>query len=247
MIASNSKPIIIFSDISLKDPAYGYGSTEVGNQHVRDADDGWAILHALQDPSLHVDSVLVSFGNAWSWLDTADAPNRLKPNPNLDWSFPDPQIEWVNQAASFLGQPDVLVEKGSIVQYQFDSGLSVGAQKIVDRIRGRYSDRNPVTLVGIGPATDILKVVKSLANSGDLDSIASITMELGQYQRFESDLEIVGPDGSEVIGDANMLNDIEAMRELLNFSERPLINFVPFNSVRSGVLYPDEIWLEIKR
>ena len=61
---AKSKPIIIFTDISLKNPALGYGSSDAGSAHVRDADDGWAITHALQDPSLKVDSILVSFGNA---------------------------------------------------------------------------------------------------------------------------------------------------------------------------------------
>ena len=239
---SRSKPVIIFTDISLKNPALGYGSSQAGTEHVRDADDGWAITHALQDPSLAVDSVLVSFGNAWSWLDSDDAPERLQPNPDKDCPFPDPQIEWVKEVANHLGQNNVKVKKGSILQYQFDAELSAGAQKITDRIRRKYDSKNPVTLVGIGPATDILKVVQSLANTDDLDRIASITLELGLYRRFRADAEIVGPDGSEQIGDANMLNDIGAMSELLSLSARPPIYFVPFNSVRLGLLDPGEIY-----
>ena len=239
---TRSKPVIIFTDISLKIPALGYGSSQVGTEHVRDADDGWAIAHALQDPSIAVDSVLVSFGNAWSWLDSEDAPERLQPNPEQEWRFLDPQIEWVKEVAKHLGQNNVKVKKGSILQYQFDAELSAGGQKIVDRIRRKYNSTNPVTLVGIGPATDILKVVQSLAITGDLDCIASITLELGLYRRFMTDPEIVGPNGSEQIGDANMLNDIGAMSELLSISPRPPIYFVPFNSVRLGLLDPGEIY-----
>ena len=236
------KPIIIFTDISLKHPAYGYGDTEVGSQHVRDADDAWGITHALLDPTLEVDSVLVSFGDAWSWLDTADAPERLQPNPGRNWRYPDRQIEWLRQAAQKLGQANVKVKKGSILQYQYDSELSVGGNKIADRIRRKYDSKRPVTLVGIGPATDILKVVQSLAETGDLEKIASITLELGQYKRFKNDLEIVGPEGSDVLGDANMLNDIGAMGELLGLASRPPIHLIPFNSVRMGLLDPGEIF-----
>ena len=74
---AKSKSIIIFTDISIKNPSYGYDTNELGSRHVRDADDGWAILQALQDDSLKVDSVLVAFGNAWSWLNSSDAPDRL--------------------------------------------------------------------------------------------------------------------------------------------------------------------------
>ena len=239
---AKSKPIIIFTDISLKYPALGYGSSDAGSAHVRDADDGWAITHALQDPSLKVDSILVSFGNAWSWLDSDNAPKRLQPNPKKDWLFPDQQIKWLRKVAKNLGQNNVEVEKGSSVQYQFDSNLSAGGQNIADSIRKKYSSANPVTLVGIGPATDILKVVQSLASTDDLDLIASITLELGLYKRFKAGPEIVGADGSLQIGDANMLNDIGAMGELLSLSTKPQINFVPFNSVRMGLVDPEEIY-----
>lgn len=39
-----------------------------------------------------------------------------------------------------------------------------------------------------------------------------------------------------------MVNDIGAMIELLSIDEKPPIYFVPFNSVRMGFLYPDDLY-----
>ena len=86
-----------------------------------------------------------------------------------------------------------------------------------------------------------LTIVKWVLPSSDI-SISSITLELGEYKRFKSDPEIVGPEGSDVVGDANMLNDIGAMSELLGLATRPPIHFIPFNSVRMGLLDPGEVY-----
>ena len=91
----DSQAIIIFTDISLNEIAYGYDTTEVGTAHIRDADDGWAILQALQDESLNLDSVLVAFGDAWPWLNSSDAPEDLRPDPSENWTSLDPQVSWV--------------------------------------------------------------------------------------------------------------------------------------------------------
>lgn len=237
-IDMKTKPIIVFTDISLNEIAYGDDTTEVGTERIRDADDGWAILQALQDDALELDSVLVAFGDAWPWLNNPDAPVDLKPNPRLNWTALDPQVSWIKSIAESAGQNDLLVEKGSILQYQFDSCLSTGARKIVNRIRKNYSAKKPVTLVGIGTATDIVKVIKELSETNDLDSIESITLEMGLYGRYANNLEING----NIEDDSNLSNDIGAMIELLNIKKKPPINFVPFNSVRMGLIYPDDLY-----
>ena len=238
----DSQSIIIFTDISLNEIAYGYDTTEVGTAHIRDADDGWAILQALQDESLNLDSVLVAFGDAWPWLNSSDAPEDLRPDPSENWTSLDPQVSWVRGVVDSLGDNNVLVEKGSILQYQFDSSLSPGAQRIVDRIRDQYDSDNPVSLVGIGTATDILKVINELNKTDDLDLVKSITLEMGLYERYYDGLFFESKEGIEFVDDSNMVNDIGAMIELLSIDEKPPIYFVPFNSVRMGFLYPDDLF-----
>lgn len=239
---SESKSIILFTDISVKQPALGYDTKEVDSAHVRDADDGWAVLQVLQDSSLNVDSVLISFGNAWSWLNSPDAPTDLQPDPEREWPFMNRQVSWVRRVARSVGKRNTVVEKGSILQYQFDSSLSDGAQRIVDRIRENYDSENRVSLVGVGTATDVLKVVNSLQDVGDLDHVESVTLEMGLYGRYADGLSITGSGGTLRVGDANFLNDIGAVSELLKLENRPTIYFVPFNSVRMGPLSPDELY-----
>jgi hypothetical protein len=238
----DSKPIIIFTDISLDETAYGYDTTEVGTAHIRDADDGWAILQALQDESLRLDSVLVAFGDAWPWLNSSDAPVDLRPDPRENWASLDPQVSWIRGVVDSLGDNNVLVEKGSILQYQFDSSLSTGAQRIVDRIRDQYDSDNPVSLVGIGTATDIVKVLNELDKTDELDLVKSITLEMGLYARYYDGLFFESKEGKNFVDDSNMDNDIGAMIELLSMDEKPPIYFVPFNSVRMGFLYPDDLY-----
>ena len=93
-------------------------------------------------------------------------------------------------------------------------------------------------MVGIGTATDIVKVIKELSETNDLDSIESITLEMGLYGRYANNLEING----NIEDDSNLSNDIGAMIELLNIKKKPPINFVPFNSVRMGLIYPDDLY-----
>ena len=74
--------------------------------------------------------------------------------------------------------------------------------------------------MGIGTATDIVKVIKELSETNDLDSIESITLEMGLYGRYANNLEING----NIEDDSNLSNDIGAMIELLNIKKKPPIN-----------------------
>ena len=194
-----------------------------------DPDDAWAIAWALNNPDWEVVGVVVSFGNCACETPppTCDAP---APDPGqIACEVLDEQIEiarWVVQACG----RETPVYRGASRRFALDGPAPDGTTEALEAV---LADPEPVTIIGIGPATDPAYLVRDLAALGRLDRVERLMLEMGQIGPW------AGQAGFTINGmpvsDYNFRSDPDAAKWLFDTADLlPETTLVPFNSIRFG-------------
>lgn len=194
-----------------------------------DPDDAWALAWALNHPGWDVVGVVVSFGNCACETPptTCDAP---APEPGeMACEVLDEQVEIARWVVEACGR-DTPVHRGASRRFSFDGPAPEGTRAAIESI---LAQSEPVTVIGIGPATDPAYLVRDLAAMGRLDRVERLVLEMGQFGPW------AGQAGFTINGtpvsDYNFRGDPDAVRWLFAETDPlPETTLVPFNAIRFG-------------
>ncbi len=218
--------VVVCTDISM-----GLDCTNVFGSppSAADPDDAWALAWALNHPEWEVVGVVVSFGNCAC----ETPPTTCDPPPAEPGEIPcevlDEQVEIARWVVEACGR-DTPVHRGASRRFAIDGPAPAGTVAAVEAI---LAEPGPVTIIGIGPATDPAYLVRDLAAVGRLDRIDRLVLEMGQIGPW------AGQAGFTINGtpvsDYNFRGDPEAARWLLEGEDSlPETTLVPFNAIRFG-------------
>jgi inosine-uridine nucleoside N-ribohydrolase len=226
--ADTRRPVVICTDISM-----GLDCTNVFGSppSAADPDDAWALAWALNHPDWNVLGVIVSFGNCACETPptTCDAP---APEPGeIPCAVLDEQVEIARWVVEACGR-DVPVHRGASRRFSIDGPAPEGTRAAFE---GILAHPEPVTIIGIGPATDPAYLVRDLADVGRLDRVERLVLEIGQFGPWAGQAGFV-INGTPV-SDYNFRGDPDSVRWLFETPDvLPETTLVPFNAIRFGYI-----------
>ena len=196
-----------------------------------DPDDAWALAWALNNPTWEVIGVVVSYGNCACETPptTCDAP---PPEPGqIACEVLDQQVEITRWVVEACGR-DTPVHRGSSRRFAVDGPAPDGTLAALGAI---LEQPGPVTIVGIGPASDPAYLVRDLASVGRIDRVERLVLEMGQFGPWAGQAGFVI--NGLPVSDYNFRGDPEAARWLFETTEAlPDTTLVPFNAIRFGYI-----------
>ena len=220
------------------DLAMGLDCTNVFGSEPKpaDPDDAWALAWALEESGWNVIAVVVSFGNcSCDALDVGctGLTETVVPSDGaceiLDRAVE--VTEWVVAQSS----RDVPVLRGSPGRFAADLPSPAGTAAAVDIIR---DSKEPVTVIGIGPATDPAFILRDLAESDDLDQVDELYLEMGQFGVWAG--QVGFQIGDTRVADYNFRADPGSVQWLLDSKSAlenvPALTLVPYNAIRQGLV-----------
>lgn len=229
MHGQEKQKVVFCADLSAGNYTWGNGES----YSWRDVDDLWTLIWLLQQDNIEVVAILVSYGNTFcdGYVLGDPCPTEcpiVEQNANVTREF------------VALANSDVPVYVGSICEFDETMETPAGTAAVIEMIRGLDS----VDILAIGPATDPAYMVRDLNDSGEIDKIDRIIIEMGMFGVWAGEGAF---DINDIeVGDANFLNDPDAVTWLVEDApSRPPFRFVPFNTVRFGLVTPpmiDSLW-----
>ena len=213
------------------DVAMGLDCTNVFDSppSAADPDDAWALAWALNHPGWDVVGVVVSFGNcACETPSTScDAP---APEPGqVPCEILDRQVEITRWVVEACGR-ETPVHRGASRRFAVDGPAPDGTLEALESV---LADPEPVTIIGIGPATDPAYLVRDLAMLGRLDRVERLVLEMGQIGPWAGRAGFLI--NGNPVSDYNFRGDPDAARWLFETTdELPETTLVPYNAVRFG-------------
>jgi inosine-uridine nucleoside N-ribohydrolase len=226
--ADTRRPVVICTDIAM-----GLDCTNVFGSppSAADPDDAWALAWALNHPDWNVLGVIVSFGNcACETPPTSCDPPHAEPG-EIPCAVLDEQVEIARWVVEACGR-DVPVHRGASRRFSIDGPAPEGTRAAFE---GILAHPEPVTIIGIGPATDPAYLVRDLADVGRLDRVERLVLEMGQFGPWAGQAGFV-INGTPV-SDYNFRGDPHAVRWLFETPDvLPETTLVPFNAIRFGYI-----------
>ena len=196
-----------------------------------DPDDAYALAWALNNPGWEVVGVVVSYGNcACETPPTTCDPPAPEPG-EIPCEVLDQQIEIARWVIEACGR-DTPVHRGASRRFAIDGPAPAGTVTALEAI---LAGSEPVTIIGIGPATDPAYLLRDLAAMGRLDRIERLVLEMGQFGPWAGQAGFV-INGTPV-SDYNFRSDPGAVKWLFEQGDSlPLTTLVPFNAIRLGYI-----------
>jgi hypothetical protein len=131
-----------------------------------------------------------------------------------------------------LSGRDTPVHRGASRRFATDGPAPAGTATALAAI---LAEPDPVTIIGIGPATDPAYLVRDLAALGRLDRVERLVLEMGQIGPWAGQAGFV-INGTPV-SDYNFRGDPGAVQWLLEQGDLlPETTLVPYNAVRFGYI-----------
>lgn len=220
--------VLVCTDISM-----GLDCTNVFGSppSAADPDDAWALAWALNHPAWEVVGVVVSYGNcACETPPTTCDPPAPEPG-QIACDVLDEQVEIARWVVEACGR-DTPVHRGASRRFAIDGPAPAGTAAALAAI---LAEPDPVTIIGIGPATDPAYLVRDLAALGRLDRVERLVLEMGQIGTW------AGQAGFTINGtpvsDYNFRGDPGAAQWLFEREDLlPETTLVPFNAIRFGYI-----------
>ena len=222
------RPVVICTDIAM-----GLDCTNVFGSppSAADPDDAWALAWALNHPDWDVVGVVVSFGNCACETPPTNCDAPAAEPGEIECAVLDEQVEIARWVVEACGR-DTPVHRGASSRFALDGPAPAGTVAALESI---LAHPEPVTIIGIGPATDPAYLVRDLAAAGRLDRVERLVLEMGQFGPWSGQAGFVI--NGKSVSDYNFRGDPDAVRWLLETPDvLPETTLVPFNAIRFGYI-----------